>query len=168
MSMKNQKAEKGGCELFITRVVGIVTFLSLKGKKVTQCINFLWLNNKWPQTLWLKIDKVIISQFLWVRRPTMAELGPLLKANRESHSSFLLWCLLEQRNQGATTPPSSQCLHIQGEGLHSGYTPMVGILGTILEFCLPLPGRWWHQHRSVLELYSSSLGSLRSPWVSPC
>ena len=53
--------------VYHTQIGSIVTFISLRGKKVTQCINFLLLNNRWPQTQKLKTYKFIIPQFLWIR-----------------------------------------------------------------------------------------------------
>lgn len=62
-TMRSQRAEKWGCVLVVTRMVGIVTSLSPRGKKVTQCIRPLLLNNKWPQTYWLRQTTILSHNF---------------------------------------------------------------------------------------------------------
>lgn len=169
MSKRNQKAEKKRCGLFITRMVGIATFLSLRGKKVTQCITFLLVNYNDHKFSGLRQTDLLFHNFCRLEVQAWHDLtwSSAQGQRRGSHSTFLLWCLLEQCYQGATTLPDSQSLHIQGEGLYKVCTPVVLILGTILEFCPTHPGIWIFQFLSSI-LASWALWLVSNSLIAKC
>lgn len=159
MSKRSQKAEKKRCGLFITRMVGIATFLSLRGKKVIQGITFLLLNYNDHKLSGLRQTNLLFHSFC--RSEVQAWLNLVLCSRPAEGISLHFSTVVSSRTMLSRSDYPTRLTvspHSRGGVIQGVYASGVN-LGNHLRI---LPDTHRHLNLLVLELYSSFLGSLSS------